>query len=119
MCLLCSWSDARVVIATFSGNRNGDHLEKVIKACKFCSKPTKRHIEKIYPSESPRASPEPLSIPADCDDISSSIIVERPEDNCVSHIVGFQDHNISSQNMSSSRMLSYPSQISLHHSPIQ
>ncbi|XP_021727305.1 putative 1-phosphatidylinositol-3-phosphate 5-kinase FAB1C [Chenopodium quinoa] len=121
--LLCAscvrGSGARVVIATFSGNRNGDHLEKVIKACKFCSKPSKRHIEKIYPSESPRASPEPLSPPVDCDDISNNIIAERTEDDFVSHTVGFQDHNICSQNMSSSRMLSYPSQISLHHSPIQ
>ncbi|XP_021864609.1 putative 1-phosphatidylinositol-3-phosphate 5-kinase FAB1C isoform X2 [Spinacia oleracea] len=124
--LLCAscvrGSGARIVVATFSGNRNGDHLEKVIKACKFCSKPSKRHIEKIYPSESPRASPEPLSPPVNRDNMGSNEVTQRTEDDCVSHTTGFQDQNFSSQNMVCSRMLSFAglqSQISLRHSPMQ
>ncbi|GMH15175.1 hypothetical protein Nepgr_017016 [Nepenthes gracilis] len=37
------------------------HLDRVTKSCKFCFKASRRHIEKIYPSESPQASPEPSS----------------------------------------------------------
>ncbi|XP_048502539.1 putative 1-phosphatidylinositol-3-phosphate 5-kinase FAB1C [Beta vulgaris subsp. vulgaris] len=109
------------VIATSSGSKNGDHMEKVIKACKLCFKASKRHIGKVYPSESPRASPEPLS-PSVCDKLSSNEVAERTEEDCVSGTVGFQDHNFSPHNMSSSRVLSiagHPSQGSLHHSPIQ
>ncbi|XP_057530499.1 putative 1-phosphatidylinositol-3-phosphate 5-kinase FAB1C [Amaranthus tricolor] len=97
-----------------------DKLENIVKACKFCSKASKRHIEKIYPSVSPRTSPEPVS-PSAWDKLCSDEIVVRTEDDCVAPSVELDDHNFSLHKISSSRLAlaSHPSQSSLQHSPFQ
>ncbi|KAL2904716.1 putative 1-phosphatidylinositol-3-phosphate 5-kinase FAB1C [Bienertia sinuspersici] len=110
--LLCG-SCSLVANPTSNSSNNDDHLQRVIKACKFCSKASKRHIEKIYPSDSPRAISDSLSPPA-CETTSNNETVERKENDCVTRTLEFQDHN--------SRMLSFsghPSQVSFLHSPTQ
>lgn len=110
-----------VIIATSNGSKEVDHIEKVIKACKFCLKSSKRHIEKVYPSETPRTSPEPPS-PVGQKMQQGNEEAKMGDEDCASHSDEFRDHSLSPQKMSRGRLKSFdghPSRNSLHHSPIQ
>ena len=63
LCVKCAVIEESQVVKT-----NGDYREVVIKSCKFCNgfggvkyDGGRRNIEKVYPSKSPRDSPEPPS----------------------------------------------------------
>ncbi|XP_074295587.1 putative 1-phosphatidylinositol-3-phosphate 5-kinase FAB1C [Silene latifolia] len=107
VCVVC----ARIGVS--SEGLDGGDMERVVKVCKFCYKLSKRHIEKIYPSESPRRSPEPLSPGILGDKLCSGEDCKGLEE---------QNLNCSPHKKSSNRSLSYrarPLPNSLHHSPIQ
>lgn len=110
-----------VIIATSNGNKDVDHVEKVIKACKFCSKSSKKHIGKVYPSESPHASPEPPS-PLGSGKIWGHEDAKMVDEDYVPRCCEFRDHSFSPHKMDRGRLKSFdghPSQTSLHHSPNQ
>ncbi|CAO2828502.1 unnamed protein product [Amaranthus hypochondriacus] len=113
LCGSCVQGSRSLVIAT----SNRDQLEKFIKVCKFCSKSSKRHIGKVYPSESPRESPEPVS-PLARDKLNSDEIAVSTEADGVSGSVEFQDYTFSLHKINSSRMLSFAGR-SHQHSPFQ
>ncbi|GMH20328.1 hypothetical protein Nepgr_022169 [Nepenthes gracilis] len=115
-CVRCSGS--LVIVASVGDSQ----VERVINSCKFCPKASKRHIEKIYPFESPRESPESPA-PSGGEKIGwleNSLTIQ---DDCASPIDARYEHTrISSHTISSSNVTSVPDHltpISVPHPPIQ
>ncbi|GAB4828783.1 hypothetical protein Ancab_018444 [Ancistrocladus abbreviatus] len=114
-------SGSLVIIAAAGGLNDDDQVERVIKSCKFCSKASKRHNEKIYPSESPRESPEPPPTSSGVEKICHDNNVKMINDDC-GHTYEVLEHGFSSNVISSSSLTSAPgrlSPISVCHSPIR
>ncbi|XP_022941957.1 putative 1-phosphatidylinositol-3-phosphate 5-kinase FAB1C [Cucurbita moschata] len=107
------------------GMKVGNEAMKRIKLCKFCSDDNlrreggRRHSEKVYPSVSPRYSPEPPSPSYDGAD-KSPMKIESLSDDRLSRYLGSQDCGYSPYAAShriSSSFNAHPFPISVRHSP--
>ncbi|XP_065856186.1 putative 1-phosphatidylinositol-3-phosphate 5-kinase FAB1C [Euphorbia lathyris] len=96
------------VIESNVAKRNGDYRD-IMKSCKFCN--GRKNNEKVYPSESPRDSPEPPSPSFSGDSIHSDRLVHYLE----SRDCGFSPLAVTSRSMNS--FSPHPSPVSLRHSP--
>ncbi|GAB2279995.1 hypothetical protein Dimus_014632 [Dionaea muscipula] len=123
-CVRCGGSF--VIVVASDGLGNGGKAERVIKSCKFCSKASKKlNIGKIYPSESPRVSPE-LPSPSDggkiCCDDSKNMLSTQNDDLVYSDSVEEHDHEPSPNEVYSRKLTPVPdhlSRIMVHRSPVR
>ncbi|CAK9324031.1 unnamed protein product [Citrullus colocynthis] len=107
------------------GIKVGNEAVKIIKLCKFCSDANlrreggRRHSEKVYPSVSPRYSPEPHSPSYDAAEKSPMKTESLPDDR-LSRYLESQDCGYSPYAAShriSSSFNAHPFPISVRHSP--
>ncbi|KAL8161264.1 hypothetical protein V2J09_012753 [Rumex salicifolius] len=111
-------SGSLIILATTDSMGNGGHLQKVMKSCKFCSKTSWRYTEKIYPSDSPRGSPEPPSPPSDAEKVCDDRIAKRIYGDA-NGALEEGGHNFPSKTISKSSSFNSTFPVSVRFSPIR
>ncbi|WCJ33529.1 1-phosphatidylinositol-3-phosphate 5-kinase FAB1B [Euphorbia peplus] len=109
LCVKCCESGVDVVVVESNGAKKNGDCRDSIKSCKFCN--GRKSNEKVYPSESPRDSPEPPSPSFSGDSIHSDRLVHYLE----SRDGGFSPLAVTSRSMTS--FSPHASPVSLRHSP--